>query len=304
MKNEYPNLNIVVGKGVGKTRLDGKYVPAYYNKQSDTIILDIDGIKDMYKSGRPFKNVKFADGVVKAFKKKDFKNEDEFVNFVMRHEFAHKVFKQYKGEGKAAYENRINRIAYEQLIDNRNDVIHRGSTMLDDSRILEQERINYARYNEELTKQLSWDDFRYKKSGLGIERLSFLSPLDYIINKGSKTSKEFVINMLTSPLYYEFNRKFYGTPLSAETLRNTEHLPKLADAIEEGYRVVAKINQDITGVKPKTKFGMKFAKGITPDEFFKEVFYARLDGNKHDIADIAQYAEYIGKITMMYLREK
>ncbi len=356
MKNEYPNLNIVIGKGVGKTKpksnltkveqelkdlkikhekekvaelgsnwksrkdlnyndgifarhskeLDevvqrvkaarnGKYVPAYFNKQTDTIILDIDGIKDMYKSGRPFKNVKMADGVVKGFKKKDFKDVDEFINFVMRHEFAHKVFKQLPKEPRASYENRINRVAYQQILDNRNDVIHRGSTMLDDSRILEQERINYARYNEELTKQLSWDDFRYKKTGLGIEKLGFLSPLDFIINKGSKTSKEFVINMLTSPLYYEFNKKFYSTPLSAETLRNTEHLPKLAEAIEEGYRVVAKINQDITGKKPKTKFGMKFAKGITPDEFFKEVFYARLNGNKHDIADIGQYAEYIGK---------
>lgn len=296
MRNEYPNLNIVIGKGVGKTRENGQYVPAYYNKQTDTIIVDIDGIKDMYKSGRPFKNVKFADGIVKGFKKKDFESVDEFVNFVMRHEFAHKVFKQYTNEPKSVYENRINNIAYQQVLDNRNNVTHTGSTMLDDSRILEQERINYARYDEELSKQMGWDDFRYKKTGIGLERQGILSPLDFIINKGSKTNKEYAVNMITSPLYYVFNKKFYGTPLSAETLRNTEHLPKLAAAIEEGYRVTALLNQKITGKKPMLgKFGMKFSKYITPEELFKETFYARLDGNKHDIPEIAQYAADIGK---------
>lgn len=43
------------------------------------------------------------------------------------------------------------------------------------------------------------------------------------------------------------------------------------------------------------KFGMKFSKYITPEELFKETFYARLDGNKHDIPEIAQYAADIGK---------
>jgi hypothetical protein len=295
MKNEYPNLNIVIGQGVGKTRPDGKYVPAFYNKQTDTIILDIDGIKDMYKQGRPFKNVKMADGIVQGFKKSDFKNIDEFVSFVMRHEFAHKVFKQYPKETKAAYENRINKIAYDQILDNRKGIVHKGSTMLDDYRIIEREGRNYANYNNELTKQLNWDDFRYKKTGLGVERLSFLSPLDYFVNTGSKSSKEYAINMVTSPLYFEFTKKHYGTPLSAETVRNMEHLPKLADAIEEGYRTTAKIIQRISKdkVKPKTKVGMKFSKYMTPEDVFKETFYAMLNGKKHEVSEIAAYAEYI-----------
>jgi hypothetical protein len=115
MKNEYPDLNIITEKGFGKTRADGKYVPAFYNDKTKTMTLDIDGIKQMYKEGRPFK-VNYIDGKkIIPFKKTDFQNADEFVDFVMRHEYLHIKMRPLKGELKATYENRINQIAYKQI---------------------------------------------------------------------------------------------------------------------------------------------------------------------------------------------
>ena len=300
MKNQYPDLNIITGKGSGKTRADGKYVPAYYNNDMNTMTLDIDGIKQMYKEGRPFK-INYIDGKkIIPFKKTDFQNVDEFVDFVMRHEFSHKTMRPLKGEHRATYENRINQIAYTQILDNRNNIVRRGSTMLDDYKIIEQEKVNYYNYEKVISDQLRFDDIKYQKTGTGFEKNKILSPLNFFINNNNIVAKEYAMNMLTNSMMYGMNfNRYYSSPPSAEMLRNLEHLPRLGKVVEEGYQVTNRINQMILNKKSnfiqRSKGYMKFFTPMSPDEVFKETFYARLSGNRHEIPEIAEYAAFVGR---------
>jgi len=305
-QNEYPTMTIIVGGKPGKLS-GGKYIPAYYNKFKDEMVLDIEGIKQMYRDGRPFKNVKMADGTVIGFKKGAFKNEDEFVDFVMRHEFAHKTYRRRKGEGKAAYENRINKIAYKQVVDNRKDIQRIGSTILDDAKVLDQEAYNYGMFEKELFDNMRWQDIGYKDSTLrsaivtGLTKATqILSPLDYFIHSGSKTGKLFAINMFNSPLMYKFN-KGLPSPDTVEQMRNLQFGPIMFDVLEEGYQVAKRITRKMQG-KDRAFFmnwkgfsSLKFKNVMTPDEVFKAVTYARMNKNKHEIPDIAEYAAYINK---------
>jgi hypothetical protein len=306
-KNEYPTMKIIVGAKVGKLSAGGKYVPAYYNKFKDEMVLDIEGIKKMYRDGRPFKDIKMADGTVIGFKKGAFKNEDEFVDFVMRHEFAHKTYRRRKGETKAAYENRINKIAYQGVLDNRKDIQKIGSTMLDDYKVKDQEAYNYGMFEKELFENMKWQDISYKQSTLrssmvtGLTKATqVLSPLDYFIHSGSKTGKLFAINMFNSPLMYSFN-KGLPSPDTVEQMRNLQFGPTMFDVLEEGYQVAKRITRKMQG-KDRAFFmnwkgfsSLKFKNVMTPDEVFKAVTYARMNKNKHELPDIAEYAAYIDK---------
>ena len=294
MKNQYPDLNIVLGSGVGKN-IGNRYISAYYNNSTNTMTLDIDAIKKLY-TNKSYTKSKVKDVI--PFKVGDFKSSDEFVNFVMKHEFAHKTMRPREGENKAQYENRINQIAYDEILDDRKGIVKVGSTLLDDAKVIEQEKVNYIRYEKEVMNQLRLDELDYKKV-VG-SKLKFLSPLDYLINTNSRVVKEFGMNMLTNSLFYKYNfTKKYSTPHSAEQLRNIEHLPKLAETIEEGYRITNKINQRILGRKTKfyeaSKVHMKYLSPMSTEEVFKEVFYARLNNNQHVVPEIAEYAGYIGK---------
>lgn len=51
-KNQYPDINIILGQG--KT-IGNKYIPAYYNHYKNEMVIDVEGVKQMWKDGRPFK---------------------------------------------------------------------------------------------------------------------------------------------------------------------------------------------------------------------------------------------------------
>ena len=305
-QNQYPTMRIIVGGKPGKLS-GGKYVPAYYNKFKDEMVLDIEGIKQMYRDGRPFKNVKMADGTVIGFKKSAFKNEDEFVDFVMRHEFAHKTYRRRKGEGKAAYENRINKIAYEGVVDNRKDIQRIGSTILDDYKVKDQEAYNYGMFEKELFDNMRWQDISYKSDTIrsaivtGLTKATqVLSPLDYFIHSGSRTGKLFAINLFNSPLMYSFN-KGLPSPDTVESMRNLQFGPTMFDVLEEGYAVAKRITRKMQGkdrvfiMNWKGFSSLKFKNVMTPDDVFRQVTYARMNKNKHELPDIAEYSAYLDK---------
>ena len=108
------------------------------------------------------------------------------------------------------------------------------------------------------------------------------------------------MNMLTNSMMYGMNfNRYYSSPPSAEMLRNLEHLPRLGKVVEEGYQVTNRINQIILNKKSnfiqRSKGYMKFFTPMSPDEVFKETFYARLSGNRHEIPEIAEYAAFLGR---------
>ena len=319
-QNQYPTMKIVLGGKSGKT-VGGKYIPAYYNKYKDEMVLDIDGIKQMWKDGRPFK-INTIDGEkIIPFKKKDFRDINEWVDFVLRHEFAHKTYRRRKGETRAAYENRINKIAYQQILDNRKDVQRVGSSMLDDYKVLDQETYNYGKFQNELFQEMKWNDITYKNDTLRSSMVSgltkaaqVLSPLDFFIHSGSKTGKLFAMNLFNSPLLYKFNKDGIASPDTVEQMRNLAFGPNLIEVLDEGYKVAQKITAKLQGKERegiakilnwKGFSSLKFKGVFTPEEVFREATYARLNGNKHDIPEIAAYAQqYVGDKYFNPIRKK
>ena len=294
-KNEFPDIDVYLGN-VSKVRSDGKSVPAYYRRSENKLYLDIEGIKDLYKSGRPFEKRYIGKELIVPFKKGDFQSIDEFVNFVMRHEFLHAKIKREVNESRGYYENKINRLAYDEILDERKGIIKKGSSILSDSMIKDQHEKNWYKYEKELFKQMDADNITYAKTGIGIERLSFLSPLDFIINKGNKTAKEMAMNLVQSPMFYKFNfEQFIRSPISAEELRGMEHTNRLRESLEKGYEYLGKYTKRIVGKEPlfKTKIGYRYSKLMTDEQMFSETTYAIWNGYQHSIPEIAQYAAYL-----------
>lgn len=295
-KNEFPDIDVYLGN-VSKIRSDGKAVPAYYRRSENKMFLDIESIKQMYKDGRPFEKKYIGKELIVPFKRGDFQSIDEFVNFVMRHEFLHAKIKRDTGESRGYYENKINRLAYQEILDERKGIVKKGSSILSDTIVKNQHEKNWYRYEKELFKQMEADDITYAKTGIGIEKLSFLSPLDFIINKGNKTAKEMAINLVQSPMFYKFNfEQHINSPISAEELRGNVHTDKLRISLEEGYNFLAKYTKRIVGKEPLfgTKIGYRYTnKLMTDEQFFKETTYAIYDGYKHSIPEVAEYAGFI-----------
>ena len=318
-QNEYPTMKIVIGGKSGKL-VGGKYVPAYYSKHNDEMVLDIDGIKQMWKDGRPFKVNTINGEKIIPFKKKDFRDINEWVDFVLRHEFAHKTYKRRPNESKAAYENRINKIAYKQVVDNRKDIQRIGSTMLDDAKVLDQEQYNFGKFEYELFQNMKWEDITYKNNDLkskfvvGLTKATqVLSPLDFFIHSGSKTGKMFAINLFNSPLLYKFNMDGINSPDTVESMRHVMFGKDLVKVIDEGYKVAERLTVKLQG-KERTGLmkifnlkgfsNLKLKNVFTPEMVFKETTYARLMKNKHDIPEIAEYAEFVGNNYFKLFKDK
>lgn len=110
-------VKIVVGKGVGRTTEDGRYVMASYNKKEKVISLDKEAIYDSFKQ-KPWENPK-VDGV-DPLDGSLFQTPEDWFQFVKSHEIHHTIYSAeslgFKLPGdKAAYENAINNFAMKDL---------------------------------------------------------------------------------------------------------------------------------------------------------------------------------------------
>lgn len=87
---------------------DGVYIPARYNKKTNTIFFDREYIEDEYFNNKVWLNPR-REGIKPM--PDIFKTPKDWSNFVMLHEIMHTRSKQKKGESFADYENRINELA-------------------------------------------------------------------------------------------------------------------------------------------------------------------------------------------------
>ncbi|MAO21703.1 MAG: hypothetical protein CMJ25_13205 [Phycisphaerae bacterium] len=99
--------------GMNEGKFNGnRYVPAFFNKESNTITIDKESIIKSFDD-KPWTSPK-VDGV-KALPEDSFKTADDWFNFVLTHEIMHTNFKQKKNESTSAYENRINQLALSEI---------------------------------------------------------------------------------------------------------------------------------------------------------------------------------------------
>jgi len=89
-----------------------RYVPAFFNEKTNTIRIDKAFIIDDFKN-KPWTSPKMSG--VKALPDNQFKNAEEWYNFVLTHEIMHTKFKKKKNESDSDYENRINQLALSEL---------------------------------------------------------------------------------------------------------------------------------------------------------------------------------------------
>jgi len=108
---ELPETTAIITIGEGK-KIGDRYVPAFFNEKSNTITIDKTFILDDFKN-KPWTSPKL-DGV-KALPENQFKNPEEWYNFVLTHEIMHTKFRPKKNEPTSAYENRINQLALSEL---------------------------------------------------------------------------------------------------------------------------------------------------------------------------------------------
>jgi len=108
---ELPETTAVITIGEGK-KIGDRYVPAFFNEKSNRITIDKAFILDDFKN-KPWTSPKL-DGV-KALPENQFKNPEEWYNFVLTHEIMHTKFRPKKNEPTFAYENRINQLALSEL---------------------------------------------------------------------------------------------------------------------------------------------------------------------------------------------
>jgi len=98
-------------EGKGKT-VNGRYIPAFFNKQTNTITIDKDFIlKDWVNKSWTKPKVKG----VNPLPENQFKTPQEWYDFVLRHEALHTKVKRNPKETKASYENRINQLALKEI---------------------------------------------------------------------------------------------------------------------------------------------------------------------------------------------
>lgn len=78
----------------------------------DTIFIDVAAIRAKFAK-KPWTSPRYAG--IDPLPEDAFKTSAEWVNFVVLHELHHKTAKRLDGESVAQYENRINRLAYEEV---------------------------------------------------------------------------------------------------------------------------------------------------------------------------------------------
>jgi hypothetical protein len=104
------------GSPVGKT-VKGRYVPAFYNDKTKTIKFDRDYIEGEMYDSKAWANPK-VEGV-KALPEDSFLTKKSWSNFVMLHEIMHSRLRPedlgIAKSDKAAYENKINELAWKEL---------------------------------------------------------------------------------------------------------------------------------------------------------------------------------------------
>ena len=104
------------GSPVGKT-IKGRYVPAFYNDKTKTIKFDRDYIEGEMYDSKAWANPK-VEGV-KALPEDSFLTRKSWSNFVMLHEIMHSRLRPedlgIAKSDKAAYENKINELAWKEL---------------------------------------------------------------------------------------------------------------------------------------------------------------------------------------------
>ena len=225
-KREYPDLTIKLGKGIGKTFDPPTNSPAFFRRDENTIGLDEQAIRKQYDN-KDYTRPKIEG--VKGFKVNDFKSQDEWVDFVVRHELAHTRFKQKKNESTAVYENRINQIAYKQVKENREGVVRTGSLLIDEQKVNEANVISKTMLRNRLPKEVSIDDLEYIPTGLLIEKLGWL-PIDRLQTSKNKTVIDYNLNMLKNNLMLKGD---FPKPDSAEMVRDVKYGPLLVNVLEK-----------------------------------------------------------------------
>ena len=102
---------IVYGK-TGRERSKGDLVAGKYNKERHEITIDREALQKKYDE-KAWTKPKVK-GVI-ALPKNVFKTYESFEQFVVEHEVLHSKFPQKEGETKGNYENRINKMAMDNL---------------------------------------------------------------------------------------------------------------------------------------------------------------------------------------------
>ena len=112
---------IVTGP-TNKFAKDGRYVPAFYNKNSKKIFIDEDYIRGEYYESRVWAKDSTKVEGVKGLPEGFIKSPDDLVQFVKMHEIMHNKnsakslgFDSRTKQGKADYENAINKLAIEEI---------------------------------------------------------------------------------------------------------------------------------------------------------------------------------------------
>lgn len=91
---------------------DAATPPKVEGAPEDTIFIDTAAILSEFE-GKPWTSPRTAG--IEPLAEDAFKSPEEWLNFVVLHELNHKTTKILPGEGKVAYENRINRLAFDEV---------------------------------------------------------------------------------------------------------------------------------------------------------------------------------------------
>lgn len=289
-KTEYPDATIRIEPGIG-ARLDPPNIDAaaFYRKSEGVIYVDPDKVNDLYKNKKYTKPR--VEGVT-PFKEGDFESPEEFSDFVIRHELAHKRMPQKNGESKAQYENRINKIAYEQIKENRKGKIRTGSLILDEMKIAEAERVDRSLYKNAIDKEVELSDLDYINTYTFVEKLGW-NPMDRMVSRKNRLGIEFSLNMLKNSLYMKMAKNGNVKPDSAEMIKDVVYGPVLLSFLEDIRVLYGKYLESVGKKDPKNFVYLQFDMANVFDkdklsfaEFKTEIPFAILNGYKHSVPEV------------------
>jgi hypothetical protein len=96
----------------GALAREGSSEPKAAVEPEDTIFIDSSAILSEFEA-KPWTNPRYEG--IEPLAEDAFKSPQEWLNFVVLHELNHKTTKRLPSESKAVYENRINRLAYDEV---------------------------------------------------------------------------------------------------------------------------------------------------------------------------------------------
>lgn len=96
----------------GAPAREGAPEPKAATAPEDTIFIDSSAILSEFEA-KPWTNPRYEG--IEPLAEDAFKSPQEWLNFVVLHELNHKTTKRLPSESKAVYENRINRLAYDEV---------------------------------------------------------------------------------------------------------------------------------------------------------------------------------------------